>query len=115
MKFKIKFLPYEKFKSGGFGSIFKDLKENTIILVDAKLKPEEENMLIEETMKNLSDRFKGIELGSLELPQKNGMAWMKNRIFEFLEGKKRGITIVGPAKLVRQIKRNPEELLLYTY
>jgi len=115
MKFKIKFLPYERFRAGGFSGIFKDLKENTIILIDAKLRPEEERRLIEETMRHVSGRFKGIELGSLELPEKNGLEWIRNRFFEVLEGKKRGITILGPAKLVRNIKKNPEELLLYTY
>ncbi len=34
-------------------------------------------------------------------------------IIERIAGKKRGLTIIGPAKIIRKIEKNPEELLLY--
>lgn len=117
MNLKIKFLPYEKFKSDGFKSFSRDIQNNTIVLIDAKLTPEEEAKLIAETMKKVSDNFSGIELSSLDISMDNknasGFQKIKNNIIERLVGKHRGVTIIGPAKIVRKIEKNPEELMLY--
>ena len=116
MKLKIKLVPYERFKTVKFDSLLTDLEKKTIILIDAKLTPEEEAALIENTMSSVSDSFSGIELSSLELGNNK-----KERVFEKIRnkfigailGKRMGVTIIGPAKIVRKIKKNPEELLLY--
>lgn len=116
MAIKIKFLPYEKFKKNTLKKFLKDLEENTIILIDAKLEPAEEAHIIEETMMRVSEKFTGIELNSIDLSKSkaaNNIDRIKFKLIEALSGKKRGITIIGPAKIVRQIKKNPEELLLY--
>ena len=113
---RIKFVPYERIKEERFKKILKDLAENTIVLVDAKLDAKEEAALIAETMKSVSDKFSGIELSSIEINSKkdNGhYARFKNALIERIIGKKRGMTVMGPAKIVQKIKRNPEELLLY--
>ncbi len=116
-KLKIKFVPYEKFKRNGFKSFIKDLQERTIVLIDAKLSADEEAGIIEETMKKISGKFTGIELNSLELasgPSLTNFDKVRNMVIERMSGKKRGLTIIGPSKVVREIRKNPEELLLYT-
>lgn len=113
---RIKLIPYEKLKKGDYTHLLKDLEQGTILLVDAKLSAKEEADLIEETMKIISDRFSGIELSSMELAQlkdAKGIDRFRNMLVEKLLGKKRGITIIGPAKIVRKIEKNPEDLLLY--
>ncbi len=112
---KIKLLPYERFKRDRFKAVVKDLKENTIILIDAKLSMEEELTLIKETMRNITGNFTGIELSSINSIEKSmsNMDKFRNRLVEGIIGKKRGMTIIGPAKLVQKIKKNPEELELY--
>lgn len=113
---RLKLIPYEKLKGGNYTDLLNELKEGTIILVDAKLTPAEEADLIEETMKIISDKFSGIELSSLELSQLKDTTRFdrfKNRLIEKIAGKKRGLTIIGPAKIIRKIEKNPEELLLY--
>jgi hypothetical protein len=117
---KIKFLPYEKFKQNSLRTVLKDLKENTIIIIDAKLDSDEEFFIIRETMKRVSNDFSGIELGSLELKlnAKTGAVGraldsVKTGLVERMTGKKRGMTIIGPAALVHKIKKNPEDILLY--
>jgi len=115
-KLKIRFVPYEKFKVSDLGVFLEGMHDNTIVLIDAKLTPEEEANLIKETMKKVSNTFSGIELNSLELSNSkslNNIEKIKNVVIEKIIGKKRGLTIIGPAKTVRQIKKNPEELLLY--
>ncbi len=116
MNLKIKFLPYEKFVEEGFKSLIRDLKENTIVMIDAKLSAEQEAYLIEETMKGVSERFSGIELSSLDIMKEKDLTSfrkLKNAIIEAIIGKKRGMTIIGPAKIIHKIKRNPENLLVY--
>jgi hypothetical protein len=116
---KIKFVPYEKYRRDGMKAIMKDLKQETIVLIDAKLPAEEEAKIIEETMKKIngnSNSFTGIELSSIDFSGKtsNSLEWLKNVLIQTIIGKKRGMTIIGPAKIVRRIDKNPEELLLYT-
>jgi len=114
MNLKIKFVPYEKFRQEGFKKLFGDLKANTIILVDAKLNAEEEAKLIKDTMEKVSTSFTGIEMSSLEFKKgSNFFDRIKNTLIEVILGKKRGLTIIGPAKIVRRIEKNPEELLLH--
>jgi hypothetical protein len=113
---RIKFIPYERLKEEKFKKILKDLAGNTIILVDAKLDAKEEAALIAETMRTVSEKFSGIELSSIEINSKDNdgfYARFKNSLVERIIGKKRGMTVLGPAKIVQKIKKNPEELLLY--
>ncbi len=115
MNLKIKFIPYERLKAEEYSKLLKDMKGNTIILIDAKLKPEEESEIIEKTMENVSEKFSGIELSSLDLYGEgsvNNLERFKNIIIERIIGKKRGMTVIGPAKIIHKIKKNPEELLL---
>ncbi|MBU0530109.1 MAG: DUF2073 domain-containing protein [Candidatus Aenigmatarchaeota archaeon] len=115
MNVKFKLLAYEKFKKDGFEALIHDLKESKIVLIDAKLSSEQEAYVIEETMKQIGDKFSGIELASLSLLNEEalgGFEKFKNAILETIIGKKRGFTIIGPAKIVHKIKKNPEELTL---
>jgi len=110
---KINFVPYESIRDD-FKRVFRALQSNSIVLIDAKLDAEEEAELIRDTMERFSDRFSGIELSSLDSPnQIGGFDKVKSSLAEFITGKKRGFTIIGPANVVRKIKKNPRELHLY--
>lgn len=116
MNLKIKFIPYEKMKRGNISDMLRDVKENTIILIDAKLKPEEEAKLIEKTMEQVSEKFSGIELSSIDLSSEedpNRFGKFRNILIEKIIGKKRGMTVIGPGNIIKKIKKNPEDLMLY--
>lgn len=117
MDIKIKFYPYEKLKEEGLKDILGDLKKNTIIMIDAKLSPELEARLIEETMKNINSKFSGIELDSLDLTNSDEndtvIKKLKGQIIEFITGKKRGLTLIGPADTIKKIEKNPGDMLLH--
>ena len=111
----------EKYKKDGMKAIMRDLRQETIILIDAKLPADEEAKIIEETMKKIgngkANGFTGIELSSIDFEKKANVTSIdriKNIIIKTIVGKNRGMTIIGPAKIVQRIDRNPEELLLYT-
>jgi hypothetical protein len=111
---KIKLVKYQKLKNE-VDTVFSDLMHGSIIIVDAKLSPEEEAELIQETMKMIDDRFSGIELGSIAISHLKGNKFdkLREKFAERLLGKRMGITIIGPAKIVRRIEKHPEELLVY--
>ena len=116
MNLKIRFVPYETFKKKGVKALLNDLKENKIILIDAKLDAKEEADLIKDTMEKISYLFSGIEMGSFEAKsQKNmgGFEKLRTSLAEVITGKKRGLTIIGPAKVIHKIEKNPEELRLF--
>ena len=112
----IKLVPYETIKSSGVKDLLVDLKKNTIIVVDAKLTPKEEAELIQETMSIITDKFLGIEIGSFDVSvneESDFLSKLRGRLADFLLGKKRGLTVIGPADVVKKIKKDPKELMVH--
>jgi len=95
------------------------VKDGSILIVDGVMKPEEEMQLIKETMRRVDDGFPGIEVCSLRKEMK-GLKFVFDRL---TDGKERfwnwvtrgtsktdlktGITLIGPAKIIKKIKKNP--------
>lgn len=103
--------------------VLNKVKDGSILVLDGVMKPEQEMALIKETMRRVDDGFPGIEVCSLEKPM-NGFT----QFFEFLTERgekvrnffltmageeprtklKTGITLIGPAKIIKKIKKNPD-------
>ena len=112
----IKLVPYEKLRANGVKELLTDLKKNAIVVVDAKLSPEEEANLIEETMSSISDKFSGVEIGSFDVSKEEESDFLKRlkgRLAEFLLGRKQGLTVIGPADVVKKMKKDPSDLMFY--
>ena len=92
------------------------VKQDKIVLLEGRLKKEEEADLIEITMEEIGDQFKGIELAVI-YPEKENMAALKRLKFDLvrmLVGDRQGFTIVGPASIVKRVKQNPRSIELFT-
>ena len=92
------------------------VKQEKIVLLEGQLKKEEEADLIEITMEEIGDKFKGIELAVI-YPEKSNMDIIKRLRFDiarFLVGNRQGFTIVGPASIVKRVKQNPGSIELLT-
>lgn len=92
------------------------VSEDKILLIQGKLEPEEEADLIEETMKRIgkSSKFKGIELVSF-IPEAKGLSVfqsVRERFASALTGRREAITVIGPATIVRDIKKDPTKIQL---
>jgi hypothetical protein len=114
-KVDLEFIPFEALKSMELEEqvkyIIKKAKDNKILIFDSQLTPTEEAKLISETMKHIDKKFSGIEICSLHMDLNN--TWIdkfKSFVFKTLTGKMRGTSIIGPAKLIKQIKRDPESI-----
>jgi hypothetical protein len=92
------------------------VKQDKIVLLEGRLGKEEEADLIEITMEEIDDRFRGIELAVI-YPEKNKMAFMDRLKFDLtkmLVGNRQGFTVVGPASIVKRVKQNPSSIELFT-
>ncbi|MAG52412.1 MAG: hypothetical protein CMH62_00445 [Nanoarchaeota archaeon] len=95
--------------------LLKIIKQDKIVMLEGRLSNKEEGMLIERTMEEIDKKFKGIEIASLEPNVRKDIgSALRDGIFKLFFGDRRGITIMGPANIIKEIKRDPNKLQLYT-
>ena len=87
------------------GYILNSIHEGKIVVLEEPLAPEHEKTLIAKTMGKIDGRFAGIEVSTL---RRSGTG-LREKLFEML-GARLGITVIGPAKLVKEVKQNPEKI-----
>jgi len=118
--FAIQFLPYSEIHNldsdRRIRKILNIVLGNVILILQGKLRPEEETRLIGDTMAMIGHvkDFKGIELAVISGSGRDSI-WgkMKKGIANALAGGDLGaITIIGPATIVKEIKRNPKKIEL---
>ncbi len=119
-KLTFQFIPYNEIETLPSGERIKKLLHivlsNKIILMQGKLKSEEEARLIEDTMALIGHvkGFKGIELAVLSSNQEQMPFFntLKNKIADLLVGERDAITVIGPASIVKEIKKDPTKIEL---
>lgn len=118
--FSLQFLPYSEIRDLGSNDRIKKILGivlgNNILILQGRLRAEEEVRLIGDTMAMIGHvkEFKGIELAVLSGNGENNIFnRMKSGIVKALNGGDLGaITIIGPATIVKEIKRNPKKIEL---
>ena len=112
----LQFIPYREIQDlSSIGRIRKLLnlaKENKIVLLEGRLSKEEETELIKTTMEEINASFKGIELAVVNPSEREEDVFAKLRtgLVGMLIGNRQGFTIIGPAKVIKSIKRDPNKL-----
>ena len=92
--------------------ILKLVKTEKIILLEGRLKPQEEAELIQKTMEQIDDDFTGVELVSSPELNSTWLAKIKSRLVSMLLGNRYGFTIIGPANIIKEIKQDPSKIQL---
>ncbi len=118
--FTIEFMPYSEIRNLDSGERIKKLLgiilTNRIVILQGRLRPEEETRLIEDTMAMIGHvkNFKGIELAVIGSNDKNiGIGVKLSQGFaRMLVGDTASMTLIGPASIVKEIKRNPRKIEL---
>lgn len=119
--FAIQFLPYSEIRdldsTQRIKKILKIVLGNNILIVQGRLYADEETRLIEDTMAMIGHvkNFKGIELAVISGngDEEGFFTKMRKGLIDVLIGGDLGaITIIGPATIVREIKRNPRKIEL---
>ena len=109
--------------------ILNAVKDGTILVTDGVMSSDEELNLIRETMRKVDDGFPGIEVCSLKRDargyqrifemaqeQKYRVEKILNRIRRRNPPKlnlKYGMTLIGPSKLIKRIKKNPDSFSVF--
>ena len=116
----LQFVPYHEIEELGSARRVKKLidivKQNKIALLQGRLKKEEEADLISIAMEEFGKKFKGIELAVINPDEKGneGLKKIRNNFFNFILGDRQGLTIIGPASIVKEIKKDPNKIELLT-
>ncbi|MFO8016738.1 MAG: DUF2073 domain-containing protein [Candidatus Woesearchaeota archaeon] len=119
MALTLHFVPYSEIEGlsslGRIKKLLKLAKENKIVLLEGRLKKDEETELIKTTMEEIDQKFKGIEIGVIDPGQTKGDLFKKIRsnLANLLLGDRIGLTIIGPASIVKEIKKDPDKIQLY--
>jgi len=119
--FSIQFLPYSEIRDLDSTERIKKILSivfgNNILIVQGRLKPEEETRLIEDNMAMIGhiSGFKGIELAVISGNGKDGFfGKMRQGLANAIaKGDLGAVTIIGPATIVKEIKRNPKKIELF--
>jgi hypothetical protein len=84
--------------------IIQKIKKNVIVVLEEGLSPQEETELIETTMREIDAKdFHGIEFYRIDHHPTN----LRDKLANYISGRKTGLTIVGPTRMVEAIKRDP--------
>lgn len=116
----LQFVPYSEIEDLGparrVNKLLDIAKQDKIVLLEGRLKEEEEKDLIEITMEEVNNKFKGIELAVINPQKKEGNFFksIKSNMVNMLLGDRQGFTIIGPATIVKQIKKDPNKIELFT-
>lgn len=117
----LQFVPYSEIESlkteEKIQKLLSIVKNKNIVLMQGRLKPFEETRLIQETMEQIDKDFKGVEICTVYPEDKDMEAVKKIRkeFFRLVLGNRDGMTIIGPASVVKEIKRDPNKIQLFTF
>lgn len=117
----ISFLPYSEIENLGpyqrIKKILNIVKDRKILILEGRLRREEEAELIKVTMEEIDKTFKGIELAVIYPGETVGntiLTKVRKGVLNALLGDRQGLTIIGPATVVKEIKKDPKNIELLT-
>ncbi len=115
---KINYIPHMKLESSSakdrVDMILSIVKNHSIVITDCRLNVRDEAALIRETMGSVDEGFNGIEIGFLnDNHEQDIFTRIRHNLARMLTGSSRGLTIIGPANIIRELKSNPESVELY--
>lgn len=89
---------------------------NRVVILQGRLRPEEEIRLIEDTMAMVDHikSFKGIELAVVDAARDEGFfVRMRRGLAQSITGESNSLTVIGPASIVKEIKKDPSKIEVF--
>jgi hypothetical protein len=116
----IHFMPYSEIERSGSAERIKKILsiilQDKIVILQGRLKAEEETRLIEDTMALIGNikGFNGVELAVVSNDNEHRPLFegIRHNLARILVGEQDAVTVIGPANLVKEIKRNPKKIEL---
>jgi hypothetical protein len=121
MPLTMQYVPYEDLSyldsEKRIQKLLRIVKQNKVVLMEGTLSPQEEADLIEATMELVDAKFKGVEISSFNpmerVTKKTPQDQIKKVFLNLIWGRRRDLTIIGPATIVKDIKRDPKSIQLF--
>ena len=116
----LQFVPYQEIENltsrKRINKLLAIAKQDNIVLLEGRLTKDEETALIQKTMEEINSKFKGIELGVIYPERKSNdvLKKLKANFINMLLGNRQGLTIIGPASIVKEIKQDPDKIQVLT-
>ncbi len=117
--FSLQFLPFSEIRDLNSSERIKKILDiilgNNILIIQGRLLPEEETRLIGDTMAMIRHvkNFRGIELAVISGNKGNILQKARQNLANAISGGDLGaITVIGPATIVKEIKKNPRKIEL---
>jgi hypothetical protein len=116
----LQIVPYSEIEDlssvGRIRKLLNIILENKIVLLQGRLKKDEEKELIKATMEEINQEFTGIELTTIESEVMGSTKAGKLKKFfaDLLLGDRLGMTVIGPASIVKEIKKDPSKIEVFT-
>jgi hypothetical protein len=116
----LQLIPYSQIEGltsiGRIRKLLTIAKQDKIVLLQGRLRKDEEAELIKATMEEINSEFKGIELAVINPKGSDlrGMQKLREGFASMLLGNRQGMTVIGPASIVKQIKKDPDKIELFT-
>lgn len=88
--------------------IIDKVKDGSVVVLEHGFVPQEEMELIERTMQEINTKFSGIEICSFGRQGGNIVHKIVDKIFP-----RSPLTVIGPSKMVKDIKKDPESFSLW--
>ncbi len=113
----IQFVPYSEISNKNtierIKFIMKLVLDNKLIVLQGRLKPDEETRLIENSMTLIGNikGFQGIEIATISNNFNDGLFnKIRYNIAKILIGEQDSMTIIGPASVVKDMKKDPSKI-----
>jgi len=114
----LQFMPYSEISGletvERIKKLLKIILNNKVLILQGRLRPDEETRLIENTMIMVGNikGFKGVELAVISQDESNRTFFQKMKfgLAKALVGQQDSLTIIGPATIVKEMKRDPKKL-----
>jgi hypothetical protein len=116
----LQFVPYGEIENLSSArriqKILNIVKDDKIALMEGRLKKEEEKDLITITMEEIDEKFRGVELAVIypEKNYKNIIEKVRKGFVSMILGDRDGFTVIGPASIIQEIKKDPDKIELFT-
>ncbi len=87
------------------------VRKGDVVMLEGRLTPEEETDLVSQAMANVSGRFTGIEVAFLNSSKSESiLGKVKDSIINIIAKDRIGITVIGPSKIIKEIRMDPNKL-----
>lgn len=91
--------------------ILKIVKKGDVVMLEGRLTFDEETELISYALANVSGKFTGIEVAFLDSKKSVSLFdRFKDSLIKVLAKDRIGITVIGPSKIIKEIKMDPNKL-----